>query len=136
MKSPERIMLIDDDPDDQLFFRDAIQIISPGLSCELASSCQEAFRQLEVPPPPDLIFMDLNMPVMNGFDCLVYLKNQNNYKHIPVIIFTTSKNVNDINKTKQLGAKWFLTKPDDFNVLCRKLDQIIQENSIEGQYTI
>ena len=46
----KRIILIDDDPDDQLFFRDAIQIVHPELSCELASTCQEAFRQLEEPP--------------------------------------------------------------------------------------
>ena len=129
-------MLIDDDPDDQLFFRDAVQTISPGLECELASTCQEAFRQLEKPPPPDFIFMDLNMPVMNGFDCLAYLKNQNNYKDIPIIIFTTSKNPNDINRTKLLGARWFMTKPDDFNILCNKLNKVIQMDFTDGIYSI
>ena len=129
-------MLIDDDPDDQLFFRDAVQAIRPGLDCELASTCQEAFRQLEKPPPPDFIFMDLNMPVMNGFDCLAYLKNQNNYKDIPIIIFTTSKNPNDINRTKLLGARWFMTKPDDFNILCNKLNKVIQMDFIDGIYSI
>ena len=129
-------MLIDDDPDDQLFFRDAIQTIHPGLDCELASTCQEAFRQLEKPPPPDFIFMDLNMPVMNGFDCLAYLKNQNKYKDIPIIIFTTSKNPNDINRTKQLGARWFMTKPDDFNILCNKLNKVIQMDFTDGIYSI
>jgi CheY-like chemotaxis protein len=133
---PKRIMLIDDDPDDQLFFRDAIQAIYPDLLCELASTCQEAFRQLEAPPPPDFIFMDLNMPVMNGFDCLDYLKNQKEYRDIPVIIYSTSKNLNDINKTKLLGAKWFMTKPDDFNVLCKKLKKIIQLESPESIYMI
>jgi CheY-like chemotaxis protein len=136
MKVPKTLMLIDDDPDDQLFFRDAVHSIGNGHRCELASSCHEAIRQLEVPPPPDFIFMDLNMPVMNGFECLVYLKNQNEYKDIPVVIFTTSKNLNDINKTRQLGAKWFMTKPDDFNVLCNKLNRIIQKDSAEGVFTI
>jgi len=136
MKVFNRIMLIDDDPDDQLFFRDAIQVVHPGLHCELASNCHEAFKQLELPPPPDFIFMDLNMPIMNGFECLAYLKNQKNYKDIPVIIFTTSKNLNDISRTQQLGAKWFMTKPDDFNVLCKKLNNILQKNSWEGTYTI
>jgi CheY-like chemotaxis protein len=136
MKDQKRIMLIDDDPDDQLFFRDAVQIVSPELHCELASNCQEALRQLEEPPAPDLIFMDLNMPVMNGFDCLVYLKNKTEFKDIPIIIFTTSKNQNDINKTRQLGARWFMTKPDDFNVLCKKLKKIIQRDSLDGQFMI
>jgi CheY-like chemotaxis protein len=136
MKIPNRILLIDDDPDDQLFFRDAIQLISPDLHCELTSSFKEAIKQLELPPLPDYIFMDLNMPVTNGFDCLDYLKNQNRYKDIPVVIFSTSKNLNDINRTKLLGAKWFLTKPDDFNVLCKKLKKIIQKETVDGIYMI
>ncbi len=73
---------------------------------------------------------------MNGFDCLAYLKNQNNYKDIPIIIFTTSKNPNDINRTKQLGARWFMTKPDDFNILCNKLNKVIQMDFIDGIYSI
>jgi CheY-like chemotaxis protein len=132
----KRVMLIDDDPDDQLFFRDAMQIISPSLHCEVVSTCQEAFRLLEQSPLPDFIFMDLNMPIMNGFDCLMYLKSQAGYKDIPVVIFTTSKNKQDILRTRQLGAKWFMTKPDDFNVLCKKLNKIIQKDSLEGLYTI
>jgi CheY-like chemotaxis protein len=136
MKHSKRVMLIDDDPDDQLFFRDAIQIVQPELHCELTSNCQEALRKLESPPPPEYIFLDLNMPVMNGFECLVYLKNQENYKDIPVVIFTTSKNLNDIAKTQQLGARWFMTKPDDFKVLCKKLSKILQKDSLDGVYAI
>ena len=128
-------MLIDDDPDDQLLFRDAVHTVRPDLQCELASSCLEAIKQLEV-FSPDLIFMDLNMPVMNGFDCLVYLKNKSDLRDIPVIIFTTSKNLSDINRTRQLGANWYMTKPDDFNVLCKKLNRIIQKDSFEGQFII
>src|SRR5258706_2940045 len=108
MTEIKRILLIDDDPDDQLFFRDAVQQTHPELICLLASTCQEAFRQLEDPPVPEFIFMDLNMPVMNGFDCLVYLKNQELYREIPIIIFTTSKNLQDISRTRQLGARYFM----------------------------
>jgi len=128
-------MLIDDDPDDQLFFRDAVRSVRPDVQCELASSCVEAFKQLEI-VTPDLIFVDLNMPVMNGFDCLAYLKKKSELRDIPVVIFTTSKNVNDINRTKQLGASWFMTKPDDFNVLCKKLRGIIYQESFQGQFMI
>ena len=129
-------MLIDDDPDDQLFFRDAVFSIRPDLQCELASSCMEALRHLEESTPPDFIFMDLNMPVMNGFDCLAYLKNKGELRDIPVIIFTTSKNLTDIDRTKQLGASWFMTKPDDFSVLRKKLNSIIQKDSFEGKFLI
>jgi CheY-like chemotaxis protein len=136
MNHSKKILLIDDDPDDQIFFLDAVHTIGPDLHCELVSTCNEAFRKLEMPPLPDFIFMDLNMPMMNGFDCLVYLKNQNDFKDIPVVIFTTSKNMNDITRTRQLGAKWFMTKPDDFNLLCEKLNKIIRKEATEGIYTI
>ena len=135
MNLTKRIMLIDDDLDDQLLFRDAVHTVRPDLQCELASSCMEALKQLEL-SAPDLIFMDLNMPVMNGFDCLAHLKNRSELRDIPVIIFTTSKNLSDINRTRQLGASLFMTKPDDFNVLCKKLNKIIQKDSFEGQYMI
>ena len=128
-------MLIDDDPDDQLFFQDAVHTVRPDLQCELASSCAEAFKQLEE-SPPDLIFVDLNMPVMNGFDCLTYLKKKTELRDIPVIILSTSKNPNDVNRTRLLGASRFMTKPDDFHVLCKKLNGIIQKDSFEGQYMI
>jgi CheY-like chemotaxis protein len=136
MNVSKKIMLIDDDPDDQFFFRDAVQTIGPGLDCELASAWQEALNKLIIPPLPDFIFMDLNMPMMNGFDCLAYLKNQSRYRDIPVIIYTTSKNQNDISRTQKLGAKWYLSKPDDFNVLCQKLTKIIHTDSINGMYII
>lgn len=136
MTISKRILLIDDDPDDQLFFRDAIKLIRPDFQSEVVSSCKEAFRLLEQPPPPDFIFMDLNMPVMNGFDCLVWLKNKEEFKDIPVVIFTTSKNIQDISKTRNLGARWYLTKPDDFKVLCRKLKKILQNEIVGNVYTI
>jgi DNA-binding NarL/FixJ family response regulator len=63
-------------------------------------------------------------------------KKQKRYRDIPVVIFTTSKNLNDISKTKQLGAKWYMTKPDDFNVLCKKLNTIIQKEATDNIYAI
>lgn len=136
MKTPDRILLIDDDPDDQLFFRDAIQTIHPGMFCEMTYSFREALTKLENQPLPQMIFMDLNMPVMSGFDCLIYLKNHPAYKDIPVIIFTTSRNVHDVSRIKQLGARSFMTKPDDFRVLCQKLEKILSPNTTDDNYAV
>jgi len=136
MQTSKRILLIDDDPDDQIFFRDAIQTINPELQCDLASGFHEAVRQLEQPLIPELIFMDLNMPIINGFECLFYIRQQKQYKDIPVVIYTTSKNINDIEKTKQMGANWYMTKPDDFKVLCKKLKKILQNDFTNNRYTI
>jgi len=129
MKIQKKILLVDDDADDQLFFVDAIKEIEPAIDCGLANNGLEALEYLEkIPPPPYLIFLDLNMPLMNGFECLEELKKTEAYKKIPVIIFTTSSQPKDIEKTMLLGAKMYLTKPADFNSLKDKLIDILKTN--------
>ncbi|MEO8150280.1 MAG: response regulator [Bacteroidia bacterium] len=123
----KKILLVDDDTDDQLFFVDAIKELEPALECGIANNGLEALDHLEkVPPPPSLIFLDLNMPLMNGYECLAQLKKINQYKEIPVIIFTTSSHPVDMERTISMGAKMFLTKPPDFDVLKNKLQDILQ----------
>ena len=131
-----KILLVDDDADDQLYFRDAISELNKPLECEIANHGREAIEQMNVPPPPDLIFLDLNMPVMNGYECLAYLKKEDRYKDIPVIIFTTSQNANDIERSRKMGAELFFTKPSNFDILCTKLDKILDMDFTEMQFAL
>jgi CheY-like chemotaxis protein len=111
----KKVLLIDDDKDDQLFFLDAVQEIDEKVICDLADNGEKGIEQLtKNPPPPDIIFLDLNMPVMNGFECLTYLQKDAEFKKIPVVVFTTSSNPNDKERAQKLGAKLFVTKPPDF----------------------
>ncbi len=129
MSIHKKILLVDDDPDDQLFFVEAINELEPNLECGIANNGLEALDHLQkVPPPPSLIFLDLNMPFMNGFECLAQLKKINDYKKIPVIIFTTSNHPVDMERTISMGASMFLTKPSDFIALKNKLNQILEIN--------
>jgi CheY-like chemotaxis protein len=125
MKKAKRILLVDDDADDQLYFKDAINELNNSLQCEIANNGHEALQQMKTPPPPDLIFLDLNMPVMNGYECLARLKKEEEYKHIPVVIFTTSNDSHEIDRVREMGAHLFFTKPTNFNTLCTKLDKIL-----------
>jgi|SRR5450432_2262183 len=136
LKRAKRILLVDDDADDQLYFKDAINEISPDLQFEVARNGQEALATIGIPPPPDLIFLDLNMPIMNGYECLTALKKTAPYNQIPVVIFTTSKNEQDIQRSKKLGASLFFTKPSNFKLLCNKLDKILQLDFSELQFEI
>ena len=136
MKKAKKILLIDDDIDDQLYFKDAINEISKSLECKIANNGREAIKQINVPPPPDLIFLDLNMPVMNGYECLSFLKREDRYKNIPVVIFTTSQSVNDIEKSRKMGAELFFTKPSNFNTLCAKLDSILDMDFTKMEFTL
>lgn len=135
MKRAISILLVDDDVDDQVYFKDAINELCNTLRCEIASNGLEALDKIDVPPPPDLIFLDLNMPVMSGFECLASLKKQERYKDIPVVIFTTSKNHLDIDQARQLGADLFFTKPTSFELLCTKLDKILEMDFKSMQFT-
>jgi CheY-like chemotaxis protein len=134
MKKAKRILLVDDDADDQVYFRDAVNELSESLQCEIASNGREALDQIEQLPLPDCIFLDLNMPVMNGYECLAFLKTEERYKHIPVVIFTTSKNSQDIDLARRLGANLFFTKPTNFDTLCSKLDKILELDFSKMQF--
>ncbi len=122
-----KILLVDDDEDDQSFFLDALHTINKSLHCEVANNGLEAIAHLKTTPPlPSLIFLDLNMPMMNGYDCLEQIKNQQDFKEIPVVIFTTSNNAKDRDRTKKLGAKTFLTKTSDLHQMRSQLNEILQ----------
>ncbi|MEP7164423.1 MAG: response regulator [Ferruginibacter sp.] len=136
MEKTLRILLVDDDADDQVYFIDALKEVNPAIVCEVANNGNEALQQIAIPPPPDLIFMDLNMPIMNGYECLAILKKELRFQHIPVIIFTTSRNPQDIERSKELGASLFFTKPSNFKILCHNLDQIVKLDFPKQQFTL
>ena len=136
MEKTIRILLVDDDTDDQLYFIDALKEVDAGAVCKVANNGDEALQKIEIPPPPDLIFMDLNMPIMNGYECLTVLKKESRFKNIPVVIFTTSRNIQDVEKSKELGASLFFTKPTNFQVFCNKLDKIIKSDLSDHEFMV
>ena len=124
-----RILLIDDDADDQLIFREAIGEITDKVECVFANNGFEGLSLLiRLDPPPSLAFLDLNMPIMDGFECLEQIRRNDQWRKIPVVIFTTSNNPDDKKKSGQLGAESFLTKTSDFHLLKIKLSEILQSH--------
>ncbi|MEO7530925.1 MAG: response regulator [Sediminibacterium sp.] len=121
-------LIVDDDPDDCLFFIDAVKDIDLSFQCRIAINGEDALHKLrqEMKLLPDIIFLDLNMPRMNGMLCLTELKKDKYLKHIPVVIFTTSSNPKDINETHLLGAVYFITKPHDFEKLRNEITSAIE----------
>jgi CheY-like chemotaxis protein len=122
------IMIIDDDQDDIDLFCEAVKAIDHAIECVSASSGEEAFNMLnrEDALLPDYIFLDLNMPRLNGKQCLKRLKASSKLDHIPVIIYSTSKLDEDEKESKQLGAVLFLTKPDKVSELRKAILSIIK----------
>jgi CheY-like chemotaxis protein len=121
----KRIFLADDDEDDQLIFREAIENVAPTIAIEAAFDGKEALMKLEsMDTLPDLIFLDVNMPLMDGFECLTKLKLQEKFSSIPIIIYSTSASIKTVQIAEMLGANAFLTKPSDHKKLEIKLDRI------------
>lgn len=109
--------LIDDDADDQEIFLSVLEGITPSVQCVTASNGQEALKKLTAEKiKPDLIFLDLNMPLMNGRQFLKACHLLASCKEIPVIILTTSSDAKSREESLQLGARDYITKPDKYSL--------------------
>ena len=121
------ILIVDDDGEDIEFFQQAVLEIDPSVNCVEAYNGLEALKILKRNSwLPDYIFLDINMPLMNGRKCLEEIKKNESYKDIPVIIYSTTNDKNQIEECRKLGAD-FLTKPDSFDVLIKALTKILKK---------
>lgn len=123
--------LIDDDPDDLDFFEIALE--TSGIPYIL-SKAENAIKAMEIindiKPVPDYIFLDLNMPLLSGIECLRLIKENPLLSSIPVIIFTTSSYHKDIEDAKSLGATHFLTKTPNIQHLSNILNDILTSKEL------
>lgn len=119
MSNRKHIFLIDDDEDDRWLFAEALARTVPDVLCSTASTGQEAITVLSsMKDLPDFIFLDLNMPGMDGKKCLSQLKSDQRLRSVPVIVYSTSNFHKDMDETKALGASEFIIKPADYTALC------------------
>jgi CheY-like chemotaxis protein len=126
MNNVRTIFVVDDDPDDKEIFAEAIKRVDPTIQCFTAADGGDALQKLnDALIIPDLIFLDLNMPRVDGRQFLVEMKKDSRFSQIPVIIYSTSAMKRDIDETIQLGASLFLQKPSDMKELCKALAGII-----------
>jgi len=125
-------MIVDDDEDDRLLFCEALLIADPTSRVLTATNGENALKVLMNPEDtlPDFIFLDLNMPKMNGWQCLQQLRKIEILKYTPVIIFTTSKENQDFVKMKLLGNVHFFTKPPKFTSLVNGIQCVLNEEWI------
>jgi CheY-like chemotaxis protein len=104
-------LLVEDDPEDQELFIDALHSISPTMGCYAVSNGEEAlFTLMQEDFKPDYIFTDLNMPRMNGLEFLKLLRQIEKFQSIPVIVFSSHYSEDFIEVVKQLGVTGFYSK--------------------------
>lgn len=130
MHKIDRVLIVDDDEDDQDIFCEAVGEINKSIVCIRAVNGEDALYNLSLNKEtlPDLIFLDLNMPRLDGKQFLKEIKKLDNARHVPVIIYSTSNLKTDREETKLLGAADFLNKPTEFKMLCYQLQGIFSKH--------
>jgi CheY-like chemotaxis protein len=127
------ILLADDDEDDRLFFTDAIEEIKVRTVVNTVNDGVQLMERLMNPDIrlPNLIFLDLNMPIKGGIECLKEIRSDKNLRDITIAIYSTSASQEDIEETFVKGANIYIKKPNDFSELKKILKEVI---SINWQY--
>lgn len=113
------ILLADDDADDCDFFSEVFSENFPEVKLSVFHDGAALITFLEAPPQPeaDLIFLDLNMPILSGADCLYKIRTSLEPNNYAIVIFSTSSSPSDIQKMYDMGANYFITKPVNYHHL-------------------
>lgn len=131
------ILLADDDSDDCFFFKEAL--VGSPISTQLTTVQDgEHLMNLLLSKTyqlPDVLFLDLNMPRKNGFECLAEIKLSSKLQPLPVVVFSTSFEKEVVNQLYQNGAQYFMRKPSEFSqfkkIILQTLIIIAQKNSVQ-----
>jgi response regulator of citrate/malate metabolism len=126
MNEPLHCLIIDDDPDDQEIFLMCIRKISQDVICLTSNSGVEALAMLNANEDyiPEFIFLDVNMPKMNGIDCLKQLKTVKRLKDTKILMYSTTSESDIVNESLKIGANDFIMKPTKTGELKEKLSVI------------
>jgi len=124
----KRILLAEDDEDDFILFQEALGEYKDSIRLDWVRDGEELMNvlKIQIPELPDMIFLDINMPRKNGFECLTEIRQTENLKHLPVIIFSTSNDPALVNWMYNAGANLYLNKPSEFNSLKEKIQKAIE----------
>lgn len=123
------IFLIDDDPDDREIFQEILGHEHPSIAFQQAENGAAAFEKLKSKnfPMPDVIFLDLNMPIMDGRAFLQQIKKEIALQDIPVIIYSTSSSEIDKKFAADNHASQFLTKQYSIELLRKDLNSVVEK---------
>lgn len=124
------IVLAEDDEDDRLFFKEAIQDLKVKTDIAFVNDGSQLMNYLNQPGIrlPQVVFLDLNMPVKSGMECLVEIRKNSRLKDLAIVIYSTSSSEEDIEEAFVNGANIYLKKPNNFSDLKATLGKVISLN--------
>ena len=115
-KTHHNLVLADDDADDCSFFKEALEDLPISATLSTVNDGVELMNFLasEADNLPDILFLDLNMPLKSGLECLFEIKFNDKLKHIPVVIFSTSFDKEVVDLLYKNGAHYYIRKPGEY----------------------
>jgi CheY-like chemotaxis protein len=121
-----RIMLAEDDQDDGDFFSHSLSTLSADVRLAIVGDGHELMTTLKRSDVlPDVVFLDVNMPRKNGYECIAEIRADNRLNRLPVVIISTSGDRETIDRFYELGASAFIAKPKDFNSWAVLIDKVL-----------
>ena len=122
-----KILLADDDPDDRYFFEEALKGFPMPTILTVVNDGEHLIQVLtnEANELPNILFLDLNMPRKNGFECLSEIKLNPRLKELPVIIYSTSFHKKIADMLYSNGATYYISKPFEISELKKAVQQML-----------
>lgn len=111
--SIKTIVLADDDPDEHLLFQRAVHEVAPKVLITSIFTGSELMNYLEE-SMPDILFIDLNMPLKDGIECLREIREDGRFRRLPIVVYSTSGKANTINNSYGFGANLYFQKTASF----------------------
>lgn len=121
----QKALLIDDDVDDCYLFSLLIKEIDPLLQLTTCHECEQALACIEQ-TMPELIFLDIHFPRMNGFDCIKAIRDHKSFKHLPIVMYSSRVDAKNINYCYGIGASLYFEKPNLPGELRASLKKILE----------
>ncbi|MBL4613664.1 MAG: response regulator [Magnetovibrio sp.] len=130
-----RFLVADDDADDRFLMQEAFDEARLGNPLDFVENGEElvsylkrenGYADLKDTPLPGVIFLDLNMPRMDGREALAAIKADKHLRHVPVVVFTTSQAEEDIFTTYDLGVSGFIVKPVTFEAMVETIQSVTE----------
>ncbi|WP_373496934.1 response regulator [Aquiflexum sp.] len=133
--TPLHFFLADDDTDDCFFFKEAIDEIPESINLTTVFDGVQLMQLIsaEETPLPDALFLDLNMPLKSGIECLTEIRSIDKFEGLPIFIYSTSLNEEVVDLLYEKGASYYICKPREFgeikNILSKAVALLTQNKS-------
>lgn len=136
MNTPKIVFIIDDDADDREIFTDVLKDIDGDFEVWQSDSADDAMLRMRLSRNlPQYIFLDLNMPKMNGMECLKAFKENSHLSPIPIFLYSTTIKPRDVEQARSLGASGIINKTSNIKALRKALAKLLSGEPLE-QYTL